>query len=261
MYHSITIGTRNTYDDWHLVPDGRPVVSMPEPKLTTINIPGRNGLLDLSESIRKFPVFSNRTGSWKFHVLNDKIYWVTLYERIATYLHGKYMQVILEDDPGWYYQGRIMVKNWVSNNNGTWSDVELGYSLEPYKLAIEDSITEAWLWDPFSFVNGRIFGTNMKNILIPSTSYNTINLHGLVGTKPISPKFYIYAPRGIDLVFINKELQLSITKTGVTTGTYEWPEVVFTEFDENNELYIKCKKSNSNTNKDTITIEYRVGSL
>ena len=78
MSHSITIGTRNTYKDWYLVPDGRPVVAMPEPKLVTVDVPGRNGLLDLSESIRKFPVFSNRTGSWNFHVLNDKINWVTL---------------------------------------------------------------------------------------------------------------------------------------------------------------------------------------
>lgn len=29
MYHSITIGEKNTWDDWHLIPTSRPLVNPP----------------------------------------------------------------------------------------------------------------------------------------------------------------------------------------------------------------------------------------
>ena len=119
MYHSVTFGSMNTFSDWHLVPEGRPVIVMPEPKKVTVDIPGRNGLLDLSESIRKFPVFNNREGSLKFHVLNGYGDWAVRYSNIANYLHGKELEVTLEDEPGWFYKGRVQVNNWTSNNDGS----------------------------------------------------------------------------------------------------------------------------------------------
>ena len=135
MYHSVTIGSKNTFTDWHLVPDSRPVIAMPEQKMVTVDIPGRNGILDLSEAVRHYPVFNNREGSLKFHVLNGYNAWHVLYEEIANYIHGKTLEVRLEDEPGWYYKGRLKVVSWTSNNDGTWSDIEIGYSLNPYKLS------------------------------------------------------------------------------------------------------------------------------
>ena len=46
MYHSITIGSKNTWDDWYLIPSSRPVVNPPKPKTKYIDIPGADGHLD-----------------------------------------------------------------------------------------------------------------------------------------------------------------------------------------------------------------------
>ena len=48
MYHSITFGEKNTWDDWHLIPSSRPVFNPPVFREKFIDIPGVSGLLDLS---------------------------------------------------------------------------------------------------------------------------------------------------------------------------------------------------------------------
>lgn len=260
MYHSVTFGKRNTFDDWHLVPDSRPSIAMPSPKTVTVDIPGRDGVLDLSEALRRFPVYYNRTGTLKFHVLNGYHDWQVLYSSIANFLHGRTLEIRLEDDPNWYYVGRAWVKQWTSNNDGTWSDIEIEYDLEPYKFFRETSLTDNWVWDTFSFINGRIVGTDLKDIAITSPTYTKFNLLGMVGTMPLCPRFIINSSRGIDIHFYNEELGINVTKTGVTTGTYTWPEIIFSERSDNNVVYLEYKNTYSSyTSK--LSVEYRMGSL
>ena len=44
--------TVNTWDDWHILAESRPVFAPPEPKTNYIDVPGGNGSLDLSELLR-----------------------------------------------------------------------------------------------------------------------------------------------------------------------------------------------------------------
>lgn len=138
MYHSVTIGSMNTYTDWHLVPDGRPVIAMPEVRKNYVEVPGMSGSLDLSESLTGYPLYEKREGELKFHVLNG-YNWIDIYSKIAAYLHGKKHKMVLEDDPNWYYEGRFHIVEWISNNDGTWSDITIGYNLDPYKKFHLDS--------------------------------------------------------------------------------------------------------------------------
>ena len=62
MYHSITIGTKNTWDDWHLIPKSRPLVNPPSVKTNVVDIPGGDGALDLSTAL---------SGRLQLHVLHD----------------------------------------------------------------------------------------------------------------------------------------------------------------------------------------------
>ena len=73
MYHSVTFGDKNTWDDWRLVPASRPVFNPPAQKVKTLEIPGGDGVIDLSQSLTGYPVYQNRTGSIEFIVMNDFI--------------------------------------------------------------------------------------------------------------------------------------------------------------------------------------------
>ena len=155
----------NTLRDWAIVPLGRPVVNPPEQKLHVVDIPGANGILDLSNSLTKYPVFNNRTGSWAFAILNEETDTPNAYNKILNFLQGINVKVVLEDDRRFYYQGRVYVENINAKADGTPSEFSLGYDLEPYKLSIDTSVDD-WLWDTFNFETDSITQSVFKDIPI-----------------------------------------------------------------------------------------------
>lgn len=164
MYHSITIGTKNTWDDWHLIPASRPLFNPPPVKTNYVEIPGGDGVLDLSAALTGRPTYNNRTGSWSFYVQNGFKDWTALYSEIMVYLHGKEMRAILEDDPAYYYEGRFSVNAWRSDPQN--SMIVIDYNVGPYKKDVYGS-GDDWLWDPFNFETGII--RYYKNLPVSGT--------------------------------------------------------------------------------------------
>lgn len=139
MYHSIKFGSgstwKDTWEDWHLIPSPRPSVASPEVQEKMIEIPGRDGLLDATEFLTGSPRYLNRTGTWDFYVMHEYWNsWAETYTTIMAYLHGKKMQVILEDDPNYYYEGRLTVQPFSSQND--YSKISINYNLQPYKTHV-----------------------------------------------------------------------------------------------------------------------------
>lgn len=159
MYHSIIIGDKNTWADWYLIPSSRPVFNPPEPKTKYVDIPGANGILDLSTVLTGDIMYNNREGSLEFIVDNGQLSeykaenWATVYSTILNYLHGKVFKAVLEDDPGFYYQGRFSVNQWASEEHN--SKITIDYSVAPYKYEAASSL-EDWKWDEFNFEYGVI---------------------------------------------------------------------------------------------------------
>ena len=134
MYHSITFGEKNTWDDWHLIPKTRPLFNPPAAKTYFLENPSGDGSLDLTTVLTGSVPLKDRTGSFEFIVENGFKEWSVLYSEIMTYLHGKRMRAILEDDPNYYYEGRFAVNEWKSEAN--WSSIVIDYEVEPYKKSL-----------------------------------------------------------------------------------------------------------------------------
>ena len=168
MYHSITIGSRNTWDDWHLIPSSRPLVNPPPVEEKMVDIPGVDSSLDMTNVLTGRPRYGSRSGSWGFVVAPDYWDWTTAYETIMAYLHGKRFRCVLEDDPEWFYEGRFKVNQWKSDRN--FSQIVIDYIVDAYKRSII-STTDPWLWDPFSFENGviRFYEDIPVSSLMPET--------------------------------------------------------------------------------------------
>ena len=164
MYHSITIGDKNTWDDWHLIPATRPLFNPPTVKENMVNIPGGDGVLDLTASLAGRPTYNNRTGSWTFYVQNGFKDWSTLYSEIMVYLHGQTFKAILEDDPAYFYEGRFSVNQWKSDKD--YSQIVINYNVGPYKKEVNNTGSD-WLWDPFNFETDII--RNYKNLSVLMT--------------------------------------------------------------------------------------------
>lgn len=135
MYHSIDIGEKNTWTDWHLIPTSRPFVALPTVNEKTVEIPGRNGVIDLTTFLTGSPTYGNRKGSWEFFISNeyfsDTDKWKTWSEAVKTiseYCHGKVLTVTLEDDPKYSYTGRLKVSY---SPQKDYSTITISYDFDP----------------------------------------------------------------------------------------------------------------------------------
>lgn len=132
MYHSVTIGTKNTWADWRLIPSSPPVVQPPPIRKNLVELPGGNGSIDLTQFIGNQVHYGVIEGSWDF-VITDQVsrtrqQWV---DEITSYLHGKrFERIVLEDDPDNYYSGRFEVSSKVGKD---YSSVTLTYSFDPFR--------------------------------------------------------------------------------------------------------------------------------
>ena len=238
MYHSVTIGTKNTYSDWFLISDGRPIIVPPSTKDNLVEIPGASGSLDLSQLLTGYPLYGNREGSIKFHVLNEKPYtWHDLYQEILAYLHGKRLQLILEDDPDYYYEGVFKVNEWVSNNDGTWSDITIGYILDPYKY----------------------YKTLKTYTLTVSGTTSILEFQdNSIGRMPIVPSIQVTSVTGsgITIVANNTELGINnLTKTITHTGEFKYYDIVLSKIADSNTNSLKI------SGNGTVKIYFRRGDL
>ncbi|NCE64066.1 hypothetical protein D1159_05560 [Pseudoflavonifractor sp. 524-17] len=253
MYHSITFGEKNTWDDWRLVPASRPVFNPPAQKVKTLEIPGGDGVIDLSQALTGYPVYQNRTGSLEFIVMNDFKPWHTAYSDIMDYLHGQRLRAVLEDDPEYFYEGRFTVNAWKSEKD--WSRIVIDYDVGPYKWSALSSVDD-WLWDPFNFQNGVIRTTLFKNLSVTTTvEYRKLDVV-LLGRAPVCPRFIVASTqrRGVYIRFVNPQLGLDMTKL-LPDGTVQIPEFVFFG-GKGAAVYLWCDYGTG-----TVSIDFRQGRL
>ena len=124
---------KHSYYDYGLYLNKPPDFGSPEPKISTIDIPGADGVLDYTEASTGEVKYSNRVMTFAFatEIKQDKR--EALRSELWNDLHGQKVEVIYDQDPDWYYTGRTTV---------TFTDVEswkmkcvITVDAEPYKLA------------------------------------------------------------------------------------------------------------------------------
>ena len=149
----IKIGDKHTYQDWGLRLLSYSI-GMPEPQMKTIEVPGMSSVLDLTEALTGTVPYKRRTLYFTFS-LRDLRYekWQSVYSEIANYCHGQRMRIVLDTDPGYYYDGRCTVSS--SKDNNVVSDVSISIDAEPFKHELSSTV-EPWQWDGFNFITGVI---------------------------------------------------------------------------------------------------------
>lgn len=100
-------------------------VSTPIAKIKEIEVPGMNGVLDITESLGDVK-YSNRQISFKFTTREyAKI------EYLINQLHGRKRKIILDRDDVYYYRGRCSVADPLPTKN--LFTVEVTANCDPYK--------------------------------------------------------------------------------------------------------------------------------
>ena len=185
-------------------------IPMPEPQTSFVEIPGRDGALDLSEAF----------GTVRY---SDRIISLTLYARapfdtlVSTFaadVHGRRMNVIFDRDPTFYYDGRIMVED-VERHWG-YCELSLECRAKPYKLEhFETTITV------LPTGNASVTLSNSRMPVVPSITVSAeMTLAFTINEKDYS----VTLPAGThtipSLVLYAGDTRIGITGTGSATFTY-----------------------------------------
>lgn len=237
----VTFGTKHSYRDWGLLLKSRPVISPPSPKTVYVDIPGSDGIIDLTESLTGDVKFDNRTITCEFVVLDARNRWSNIYSEIMDYLHGQRMKVRLDEDMAYYYEGRLQVNEWKSDK--VTSTITIEGDVEPYKMEMFSSL-EDWEWDSFSFETGVI------------RDYKNLSVEGSLRID-IPPTRKVVVPI---IHVINKNADEAMT---VRCG---WGETYTLSEGENRILNIKISQKNQYnfltfTGNGSVSIDYRGGRL
>ena len=222
--------------------------------------------LDFSEGLTGYPTYENRTGSLEFTISDQYIshrerQWVHKFNEIQTYVNGRKLRLILEDDPDYFYEGRFSVEQYKPGASATesFSTININYDVGPYKWTVEDSITGTWLWDPFSFVDGVIVSSAVKNIPVTTTEQYKDLPNELIGDVPFVPEFMVYtATSGANMTIrvVNERLKINTSHT-VQNGNFTFYDSVFWAdalTDSKTRIYYKV-----NTGSGTLSLRYRKG--
>ena len=127
----VKFGNYHSFDTWGLLLTSKEIGS-PIVKEKVIDIEGADGVLDYTEVFGSVK-YGNRLLKFEFQKAIKPSELVSLASDIQDAVHGLKMAVALDDDPDWYYYGRVSVKdfNW-KKGIGT---ISIEVDAEPYKLA------------------------------------------------------------------------------------------------------------------------------
>ena len=162
--------TFNTWETWHMAPKSRPYVESPKVKEAYVDVPAANGSLDYTDVLTGKAVYANRTGSWEFIIDNGYSKWFEVYSDVLMKLHGKKIdRIILDDDPTYYWKGRLSVKGNFSPRD--YNMVTIEYNLDPYKRLVDSEEVNWWKWRDL-FSNNIVLGPFTVNGIKARNLYN-----------------------------------------------------------------------------------------
>ena len=107
----------------------------PEPKTYTVDIPGGNGVIDLTEALTGDVAYKNRKQEFTFAVIDVKNFEKVKTE-VSNFLHGRAFDYTMTMDPGYTYHGRFSVDSYSHEAyaNGLLGQFKIKVDTNPYKL-------------------------------------------------------------------------------------------------------------------------------
>lgn len=151
--NGVKFDTKHSYDDFGLILK-HACIGMPKPKVETVDVPGANGEIDLTNYFGE-TVYKNREIKLTFLYYGQETDYHVMRTNLARHVHGKSMQIVFDDDVAYYYIGRCTIDQLETVRLGAAVQVVITIDAEPYKYEVSSNGMD-WLWDPFSFEDGII---------------------------------------------------------------------------------------------------------
>lgn len=207
----ITFGEYHSYDDFKLLLLEGKEIGSPAVKENKIDVPGADSALDLTDFFGE-PKYEDVRHKFPFAAIVPHSEFPSLFSTIKNAIHGKKLRVILDDDPAFYYVGRIHVSGFTSEKNVGMVTVEC--DCEPYKYKLQPTIVMVT-------VNGSktVTLTNSRKRAVPEVT-STAAMTLAFGSSTWTLGAGTFTLPELELV----EGANAITLTGTGTVTFVWQE-------------------------------------
>ena len=133
--HTITVGGTDLCAAYGLVMLDSSTFSPPDVKTYTVDIPGGNGVIDLTEALTGDVAYERREQEMEFACEEDGD-WMDTLRKVQGFLHGRAYDYRLSFDPGYTYHGRFAVTS--TTHVGKWGEsvghIVVKVAADPYKL-------------------------------------------------------------------------------------------------------------------------------
>ena len=190
--NGVLFGDVHSYDDLSLILTSKEIES-PEPKTDTLDVPGSDGEEDFTEYFGSVK-YKNRKIKLEFSTIVPRNEFLELFSTIQNKLHGLKKRIILDDDPDFYYVGRLTCDKWKANKRiGT---ITIEANCEPYKYKLNETMITAAI------------GTESVDIPCGNLKRNVI------------PTLVLDAAM---------QIEFNDTTYSLSSGTYQIPEIEFVE--------------------------------
>ena len=191
------------------------VVSIPpaQPKTNYVDIPGGDGSVDLTEALGEVK-FKDRECSFTFTVFPHEDF-EEKKKTVSNLLNGKRCRIVVDKDPGFYWEGRCAVNEYASDKN--LHQIVVGAVVAPYKLKNAKTVVEIPAGESVkrTLTNGRM--TVVPTIT--NTANATIVFGG--GTYTLNPGTHNLS--NIELKY--GENTVTVTSASPVTFTYQEGEL------------------------------------
>ena len=148
-------GEKHTYNDWNLLQVGAARVSPPVPQTRTQIVPGRDGVIDLTQSLDGFVHYEPATFTGVYRCIARRKDWDGVISEILNFLQGRSAKLYLDDTEKGHWEGRFTIES-IEYGKAKF-DVTITGIVDPYKY-MENGTDGEWLLDDFDFETDYAWG-------------------------------------------------------------------------------------------------------
>lgn len=134
MESDVKIGGYNLLGNlgWHIQDK---VIDAPEIKTHTVEIPGRDGVVDYTNYLRGYAIYGNREITIDLVKQGTMTAYANAQSQLYQLFHGRKLVIIFSDDANWMYSGRVYVGPVTLEGVDTLK-CKLTIDADPYKVSV-----------------------------------------------------------------------------------------------------------------------------
>lgn len=154
----MVVGTEKCYHtlrDWGLAIGNNNCIGDPVLETFYLDVPGADGILDYSEALTGRPIYKYRPIEITLGGKKTPAVWAGFMSTLRSLLHGKVINIVFDDFPGYYWTGRAEITGFDRFRHIGTFKLSIPKA-DPYGYSLMDNSGENWLWNPLDFEYGVI---------------------------------------------------------------------------------------------------------